>query len=178
MLHKNFTPFPTLTTDRLTLRQLKITDDQEIFTLRSDTEINKYLDRQSANSIDDARAFINRVNENISKNNSLYWAITLSDKNIMVGTVCLFSFSDENGNCEIGYELLTNFQGNGIMKEAVEKVIDYAFNKIKVQKIEAFFHKDNLSSKKLLEKLSFKYSNNHDEPNPNLMYYYLTDSID
>lgn len=178
MLNKTFTSFPILTTERLTLRQPVINDDQEIFTLRSDSEINKYLDRQISNTIDDARNFINKVNENSNKGESLYWAITLSDKNILVGTICLFGFSEENYKCEIGYELLTNFQGQGIMKEAVEKVIDYAFNTIKVQKIEAFFHRDNQSSVKLLEKFSFRNSNEPDKTNPDLLCYYLTNSID
>ena len=178
MLNGTFTSFPILKTERLTLRQLVINDEQEIFTLRSDSEINKYLDRQISNTIDDARNFINKVNENINKNDSLYWAITLSDKNILVGTICLFGFSDENYKCEIGYELLTNFQGQGIMKEAVEKVIDYAFNTIKVKIIEASLHKDNLSSIKLLEKFSFRNLNEPDKTNPDLTCYHLTNPID
>lgn len=174
MLNGTFTPFPILTTERLTLRQLVINDEQEIFTLRSDSEINKYLDRQISNTIDDARNFINKIIEN----DSLYWAITLSDKNILVGTICLFGFSDENYKCEIGYELLTNFQGQGIMKEALEKVIHYAFNTIKVKKIEAFMHRDNLSSIKLLEKFSFRNSNEPDNTNPDLICYHLTNSME
>ena len=177
MLNRTFAPFPILRTERLTLRQLVINDEQEIFALRSDSEINKYLDRQVSNTIDDARNFINTVNENINKNDSLYWAITLSDKNILVGTICLFSFSDENDKCEIGYELLTNFQGQGIMKEAVEKVIDYAFNTINVQKIEAFLHRDNMRSIRLLDKFSFKQSNELDKVTPELICYRLTSSI-
>jgi [ribosomal protein S5]-alanine N-acetyltransferase len=178
MLHRSFVPFPILTTERLTLRQLEINDEQEIFTLRSDNEINKYLGRQVANTIDDARNFINRINENINKNDSVYWAITLNDTNILVGTICLFSFSDEDAKCEIGYELLTNFQGQGIMKEAAEKVIDYAFNTIKVQKIEAIFHRDNQRSINLLEKLLFRNSNESDKTNPELIYYHLRNQFD
>ena len=178
MLHRSFVPFPILTTERLTLRQLEINDEQEIFTLRSDNEINKYLGRQVANTIDDARNFINRINENINKNDSVYWAITLNDTNILVGTICLFSFSDEDAKCEIGYELLTNFQGQGIMKEAAEKVIDYAFNTIKVQKIEAIFHRDNQRSINLLEKLLFRNSNESDKTNPELIYYHLRNPFD
>jgi [ribosomal protein S5]-alanine N-acetyltransferase len=170
MLNESFTPFPILKTERLTLRQLEINDEQEIFTLRSDTEINKYLDRQISNTIDDARNFINKIIEN----GSLYWAITFSDKNILVGTICLFGFSDDSYKCEIGYELLTNFQGQGIMKEAVEKVIDYAFNTIKVKKIEAFLHRDNLNSIKLLEKLRFT----PDKTNSDLICYQLTNGYD
>lgn len=178
MVNKYFTPFPILTTERLTLRQLIIDDKYEIFTLRSDSEINKYLDREISKSIDDARNFINVVNENINKNVSLYWAITLSERKTFVGTVCLYGFSEKNVNCEIGYELLTNFQGQGIMKEAVEKVIDFAFNTIKVQKIEAFFHRDNQNSLRLLEKLLFKKSNQPGETNPDLACYHLTNSSD
>ena len=176
MVNRSFAPFPILATERLTLRKLVIDDEQEIFTLRSDSDINKYLDRQVSNCIEDARNFIHKVNENINKNDSLYWAITVGDRNILVGTICLFGFSDENGKCEIGYELLTNFQGQGLMKEAVEKVIDYAFNTIKVQKIEAFLHRDNQRSINLLEKFSFKKSNETEETNPELICFHLTNS--
>ena len=155
MVNKNFSPFPILTTERLMLRKLVVSDEPEIFTLRSDHEINKYLDRPASKTMEDARNFINKVNENIDKNDSLYWAIILSNQNKLVGTICLFGFSAGNNQCEIGYELLTNFQGRGIMKEAAQKVIDYAFNIIQVQKIEAFSHRDNERSITLLEKLSF-----------------------
>ena len=169
MLNTTFTLFPTLTTERLTLRQLSLNDEHEIFILRSDSEINKYLDRQMSNTIDDARNFINKATEN----NLLYWAITFNNTNILIGTICLFSFSEENNKCEIGYELLADFQRQGIMKEAAEKVIDYAFNIIKVQKIEAVPHRDNKNSITLLEKLSFKNSNEYDKTTPELVCYYL-----
>jgi len=178
MINRSFAPFPILATERLILRQLIIDDEQEIFSLRSDGEINKYLNRQVSNTIEDARNFIKKVNENIKKNDSLYWAITLGDRNILVGTICLFNFSNENGKCEIGYELLTNFQGQGIMKEAAEKVIDYAFNTIKVQKIEAFLHRDNQRSINLLEKLLFRNSNESDKTNPELICYHLSNPFD
>ena len=173
MVNKAFTPFPILATERLTLRQLEISDEQEIFTLRSDRDVNKYLDRKMASTLAEARDFINKVKENSTKNDSLYWAITLKDKNVLVGTICLFSFSDEKDKCEIGYELLTTFQQQGIMQEAVEKIIDYAFNVIKVRKIDAFFHKDNQRSINLLKKYSFISSNEPDRADPNLINYHL-----
>lgn len=176
MLNRIFTPFPILTTKRLTLRPLKTTDEQEIFTLRSDSDVNKYLDRPISHTIDDARNFIHKIIENRTKNNSLYWAITFTDKDILVGTICLVGFSDENDQCECGYELLPTFQGQGIMKEAVEKVIDYAFNTINAQQIEAFVHPHNQPSIKLLEKFSFCQSIKRDETNPDLVNYYLTNT--
>lgn len=174
MLTGTITYFPVLTTERLRLRKLVSTDDQKIFILRSDPEVNKYLDRKICDTVEDARNFINNVKENVDKGDSLYWAITLIDNDILVGTVCLFGFSDENDKCEIGYELLTDFIGQGIMKEAVEKVIDYAFNEIKVKEIEACLHKDNQSSIKLLQKFAFRSSNAPGNTESDVICYHLT----
>lgn len=176
MLNRNFAPFPILVTERLILRQLVTDDEKEIFTLRSDREINKYLDRKASKTIGDARNFINMINENIVKNDAVYWAITLKNKNTLAGTICLFGFSEENSKCEMGYELLTDFQGQGIMKEAVEKVIDYAFNTIKVEEIQAFPHRDNQRSIKLLEQFSFKNLNEPDVTGPAVVCYQLTNA--
>jgi [ribosomal protein S5]-alanine N-acetyltransferase len=176
MLDRTFNPFPVLQTERLTLRQLTITDEQEILTLRSDSEINKYLDRQLSKTTEDARNFINQVTENIKKNNSVYWVITLTKNNTFAGTICLYNLSDENNKCEIGYELLTNFQGQGIMKEAAEKIIDYAIQTMKVKIIEAFTHKDNQNSAKLLAKLKFKQSTAPDNTNANYLIFTLINS--
>lgn len=155
MNNKSFASFPILTTERLTLRQLANDDSQDVFVLRSDVQINKYLGRQASKTIDDARNFINRINENIKKNDSFYWAITLTTTKVFAGTICLFNISGESDKCEIGYELLINFQRQGIMKEAAEKIIDFVFNILQLKKIEAFTHIENRDSTKLLEKLGF-----------------------
>lgn len=174
MTNLNFTTFPILTTERLTLRQLSVDDKQDIFTLRTDPEINKYLDRQPCKTTEDALNFINKVNDNIEKNIALYWAITLTDPKTFAGTICLFDFSTEKNSCEFGYELLTKFQGQGIMKEAVQAVIDYVFQTLRLKNILAFTHCDNLNSTKLLMKFNFIKSTTPDNENSNLNVFILT----
>lgn len=173
MLNTNFSPFPILTTERLTLRQLSIDDRQSIFDLRSDEEINKYLDRVPSKSIDDAINFINKINENSKSNNSIYWVITLSSPKTVVGTICLFDFSNEKNSCEIGYELMPKYQGQGIMKEAIQVVIDYVFQTLNFKKIIAFTHNENLKSTDLLLKFNFVKSLEIDKENPNLTIFSL-----
>ncbi|MEO5777820.1 MAG: GNAT family N-acetyltransferase [Flavobacterium sp.] len=166
--------FPILTTERLTLRQLSIDDTQDILVLRSDLEINKYLDRPISSTTEDAINFINKVNDNIEKQNSLYWAITLTETKTFAGTICLFDFSNENNSCEIGYELMTKFQGQGIMKEAVQVVTDYVFQTLKFKNILACVHYDNQNSIKLLTKFNFVNSMETDKENPALNIFTLT----
>ena len=93
-----------------------------------------------------------------------------------VGTICLFDFSNEKSSCEIGYELMTKFQGQGIMKEAAEKVIDYAFQALQFQKIVAFTHNANRNSAKLLTKFNFKKSIEANIENPDFSIFTLTHS--
>jgi ribosomal-protein-alanine N-acetyltransferase len=173
MVNRSFTPFPILTTERLTLRQLSSEDGQAIFTLRSDTEINKYLNRQVSKTIVDAINFINNINDAIKKKDSIYWAITLTNSKTFVGTICLFDFSKKN-SCEIGFELMTKFQEQGIMKEAAQIVIDYAFQTLKIQKILAVTHYENKNSTKLLTKFNFVKSNETDVENTDLNIFTLT----
>ena len=160
MLNRTFTPFPVLTTERLTLRQLSVNDDKEIFALRSDKQVNKYLDRDLSNTIEDARKFIDKIVEVVKQNKGIYWAITLTTNDKLVGTICLFNFSNENDQAEIGYELLPAFQGQGIMQEATSKVIAFGLDVIGLKAIEAYTHLENKNSSRLLEKFNFRKQEN------------------
>lgn len=176
MINRNLTSFQILTTDRLTLRQLSTDDQQHIFDLRSDTEINKYLNRAPCETIEDAIIFINKINDQIQKN-SIYWVITLTKTNEFVGTICLFDLSNKRNSCEIGYELMQEQQGKGIMKEALQEVINYAFRILQFKKILAFTHIKNGRSTKLLKKFNFVQSLETDTENPDLIIFTLP-SID
>lgn len=156
MLQLNFTPFPNLTTERLLLRQLNADDENEIFMLRSDERVNKYLSRQKTNSVEEAREFITKINDGIKNNESLYWGITFKENPVVVGTICLWNISKENDMAEIGYELIPEYHGKGIMQEAMTKVIEFGFENMKLKAIEAYTHPNNDSSIKLLEKNNFK----------------------
>jgi ribosomal-protein-alanine N-acetyltransferase len=170
MEYRNFKSFPILTTERLTLRQLLHSDVQEIFILRSDTLINKYLDRQPSKTLEDALQFIKMV-----KHNSLfYWAIAQKGNKKLVGTICLFDVTEVQKRCEIGYELLTEYQGKGIMREAAKKIIEYSIQTLGLKTIDAYTHKDNQSSTNLLKDLKFSTMDCIDEKNPDLILFRLS----
>lgn len=171
MLQLNFSPFPQLATKRLVLRQLTVADADAIAALRSNAIVNKYLGRSKTTSPAEAIQFIDKINTAISNNTSLYWVIVLQENNEMVGTICLWNIIIEDDSAEIGYELDPNFHGRGIMQEAIQAVIDFAFNTMQVNVITAFTVPDNIASAKLLEKNNFKldvagkYSTENDEGN-------------
>lgn len=155
MLKVNFHPFPLLTTGRLILRQLVIEDEEAIFKLRSNEKVNKYLTRTNYKTKDEAKTFINKINNNISNNESVYWAINLKNNESVIGTICLWNISKENYRAEIGFELHPHFQGKGLMHEAVTSIIEYGFKNMKLHSIEGNVDPENIASIKLLEKNNF-----------------------
>jgi ribosomal-protein-alanine N-acetyltransferase len=151
----NFTPFPVLTTERLILRCLELSDDQLLFKLRSNENVNKYIVRPKQKDIKEIRAFISKINDEINNNEWIYWVISLKDDPTLIGDICLWNFSDEKTVAEIGYELDPAFHGKGIMSEAIEKTIEFGFKEIELNTIEAYTHKKNNDSTKLLQKYNF-----------------------
>src|SRR5215813_13703815 len=69
--------FPELQSTRLKLRSLEDTDLTAVYALRSNQQVNRYLDRPPARSVEDAQAFISKIRDGIAGNQSFYWAITL-----------------------------------------------------------------------------------------------------
>lgn len=172
MSQTHFLPFPTLSTPHLILRQLFTDDAPALSALRSDPRINKYIIRPAQCTIDDANAFIVRINNDIAQGKCFYWAICLREKTRLAGTICLWNFSDDKKTAEIGYELNPQYHGQGLMNEAVNAVIDFSWDSLKLKKLVAFTHKKNNSSKKLLEKNGFKARlNSTDEKNPDFIIY-------
>ena len=166
--------FPVLSTKRLILRQLDDSDYPEIYLLRSDDNVNKYISRAKETNIDGAKGFIKKINEGIRETKSLYWAICLVDKKQLSGTICLWNFSEDNTVGEIGFELRPTYQGKGIMNEALGSVINYGFTELGMRTILAYVHKDNTPSLQLLEKNNFiKDDLRKDDENLNNIVYLL-----
>ncbi|MGB5847120.1 MAG: GNAT family protein [Ignavibacteriaceae bacterium] len=151
----NFAPFPILKTERLTLRCLELSDDKQLFSLRSNKIVNKYIVRPQQKDIKEIRPFISKINNGINNNEWIYWVISLKDNPTLIGTICLWNFSEDKTVAEIGYELDPAFQGKGIMSEALNNIIEFGFKNIKLIAIEAYTHKNNDDSTKLLQKYNF-----------------------
>ena len=155
MLNPNFTPFPTLTTNRLVLRKITIDDAPEMFFMRTDDRVMKYIERPRPKSIDETIAFINMINEEEKKNNLITWGIALKNESKLIGTVCFLRFQKENYRIELGYALHPGYWNKGIMNEVLSVVIDYGFKEMKAHSIEANINPENTASQKLLEKNKF-----------------------
>ncbi len=155
MLSVNFVPFPVLKTDRLILRKTEMTDAQAMFVQRSDPRLMQYVDRKPCESEEEAAAFIRMITDNLDNNNGISWAITTHDSDEMIGSIAIWRIVKEHYRGELGYVLLPDYQGKGLMHEALNAVIAYGFTDMGLHSLEANINPDNAASQKLLERHGF-----------------------
>ena len=152
----NFSPFPVLETGRLTLRQLTLNDDNEVFFQRSDQEMNKYVGNPPAKSIEEAREWINKINTFAVNGESIFWGATLKGEEKLIGGFCIWNLSHVHNRAEVGFGIYPVHQNKGYMTEILRAGLQYGFEQMHLDTIEAYTHAKNISSLKVLEKYDFK----------------------
>lgn len=145
-----------LETERLILRPINIEDKAEIFNYRSDVETNKYQG-WIPKTYSDVDIFIGKL-ANVFNEPETWFQFVIIEKHTqkIVGDLGVHFLDKENKQSEIGCTLSKDFQNRGYAFEAVKSVIYYLFNNLNKHRITASIDPDNVSSRKLVEKLGFR----------------------
>ncbi|ROI00344.1 GNAT family N-acetyltransferase [Chryseobacterium daecheongense] len=144
-----------LETERLLLKEINENHVEDILRIRSNEIINQYVHRNPPKNNYDALEFILTIRKRTENNQTFYWGISLKDQPNLIGTICLWNFSEDRKIAEVGYELLPEYHRQGIMSEALSAVLDFSFNELQLLEIVAMTHKLNENSKLLLLKHHF-----------------------
>lgn len=150
-----FTPFPVLFTDRLVLREITLDDDNEVFYQRSDKSMNEYVGNPLCNSIEEAREWINKISANTVNGDGIFWGVNLKDDPKLMGGFCYWNLAPEERKAEIGFGIYPQHQGKGYMDEVLKVGLNYGFETMNLERIEAYTHQQNKKSIHLLEKNGF-----------------------
>jgi ribosomal-protein-alanine N-acetyltransferase len=150
-----FTPFPELNTERLLLRKIQWSDQNLLFKIHTDIINRKYIATPPPQDIQDTRKFITKILNGMEKDEWVYWVISLKNKVDLIGTICLWGFSEDKYTAELGYELLPEYQRKGLMSEAYKSIEEFAFSNINLEALEAYTHVKNSASSRLLEKFNY-----------------------
>lgn len=155
MLTIQLLPFPVLETQRCMLRQYADTDAAGILELKQNEMVMKFLDVEKMQSLDEAHAFLKKVDELLQSNNGITWAICLKEETKFIGSIGLWRMIKEHHRAEIGYMLHPAYWNKGLMNEALKEVLRFGFEELKLHSIEANVNPANLSSIRLLQKNGF-----------------------
>ncbi len=146
--------FPTLTTDRLTLRRFRQEDINMVFYGLSHPDVIKYYGVH----FDTLEATQEQMNwfEGLETNRTgIWWAVCAAENGAFLGAGGFNNWSHEHRKAEIGFWLLPEHWGKGIMTEAMPLICQYGFGEMGLHRIEGFVESDNYLCKKALKKLEF-----------------------
>ncbi|MGY0373160.1 GNAT family N-acetyltransferase [Clostridium sp. JNZ J1-5] len=151
----NFTPFSSIETENLILRRMDYNDIKDLFEMRRNPQMNEYTDTKIEESMDETKAYIDKMNKGIDENKWIIWAIQHKQLNKVIGSISIWNINEEEASGELGYGMIPDFQGKGLMKESLLKVVEYGFNVVNLKELKAYTEKNNAKSIKLLKRCNF-----------------------
>lgn len=139
-----------------------LSTDDAVASLKLQTENRDFFEKFSMDrnsdfyTIEGQIKMIEKQNENMKDDQEYYFGIFKNDDNTLVGTINLFQiFRGSLQSAFIGYFLDKKHNGKGYTTEAIQLIVEYAFNKLKLHRIEAGVMPHNIASIRVLEKAGF-----------------------
>ncbi|MDT8717520.1 GNAT family N-acetyltransferase [Clostridium sp. 19966] len=151
-----FDMFPKLDSNNFALREAKESDWNEIYDIYSNEEAVKYQEIPTMKTKEQAKKSISHFLNSYKNKRFIRWCIVYRNYDKIIGLITLHDLDTWNSKAEIGYMLNRKFWRQNIMTECAEKVIEYAFEVIKLHRLEAMIHPENIASIKLNSKLGFE----------------------
>lgn len=147
--------FPSLQTDRLDLIEIKQCHLRDILKLFGDENVTRFYNLLPFKSDQDAQKFIDWYHNRFNDNLGLRWGITLKGTQNIIGTIGFNNFTKRH-RANIGYDLKKEYWNNGYITEALYAVVNFGFNQLDINRIEAEVMQGNTNSENVLYKLDFK----------------------
>jgi ribosomal-protein-alanine N-acetyltransferase len=148
--------YSTIKTERFLLRQFVDSDIENVYKGLSDPEIIKYYG-VSYKTLEDTKNQMQFFADLVSKGTGIWWAVCSLDNKTFYGAGGLNSLSNEHKKAEIGFWLLKEFWGKGIMTEVMPIICNYGFDSLGLHRIEGLVESDNLNCKNAMKKLDFNH---------------------
>lgn len=143
--------------NKIILKSLEKEDAEKLYIYSKEPKLNEYSGPYKASkSVEDAKEYITKCNENMKKKISYHFGIYLKESEELVGVIGFFNLDEKNKKGEIGFWVAKDYWNNGYMSEAVKLFNDYIFDEVGYNKIYACFHELNKAVEKILLKSGYK----------------------
>lgn len=140
-----------LKTEKILLRDIEGSDIDTVFRGLSNPDVIKHYG-VSFDSLEETKEQMKWFADTKQK----WFAICSVDNNVFYGAGGLNDISKKHKKAEIGFWLLPEYWGKGIMKKVVPVICDYGFDKLELHRIEGFVDSENKNCKRAMSALDFE----------------------
>lgn len=152
-----------LETDRLILRPWRETDAEDLFAYAQDPDVGPNAGWPPHRNVEESRELSRKWEENWEKDGPDYdlgFALESKESGKVIGSLGLgnndWRTDAPNAWCMV-YALGKSYWGRGLMTEAVQAAIDYAFGPLGAKLLCITHYPDNLRSQRVIERCGFTY---------------------
>ena len=160
-IYRIFSNIPILQTERLTLRRLMVSDTLDMFEYSKNEDVTRYLTWEAHPNASYTREYLQYLGTHYNVGDFFDWAVVLNSEDKMIGTCGFTRFDYNNNSGEIGYVINPAYRGQGIADEAVRAVMQFGFETLRLNRIEAKFIEGNLASMRVMEKTGMTFEGYH-----------------
>jgi ribosomal-protein-alanine N-acetyltransferase len=147
-------PAPTLSTSTLRLRRITDRDLENIFLGLSHPEVVRYYGVRY-DTLEATQAQMKYYAELEENGTGYWWAICNPADTVFYGAAGIYQINPVHLKAEIGFWLLPDYWGKGIMKEVMTILCQFSFDTLSLHRLEALVETDNVNCVKALEKFGF-----------------------
>jgi len=147
--------FPILKTDRLDLFEIKQSHSADLINLFGDENETRFYNILPLTNEHEAQKPIDWFKSLFNDKLGVRWGIAIKRQQNIIGTIGFNNFTKRH-RANIGYDLKTEHWNNGYITEALKTVINFGFDQLEINRIEAEVMQGNNISEKVLDKLNFK----------------------
>lgn len=142
---------------RVKLRKLNISDAEFIVKWAKNKDITKYTSVIAPPcELKEAKNFIKKANLDIKNRSAYEFGIELKENKDLIGTINLSNINKKNKNAEVGIWLAKDYWDKGLSIEALNLILQFGFEKLRLEKIQARVLHKNVRAQKLLKRIGFK----------------------
>lgn len=147
-----------LKTNRLNIRELTFADIDNVHELHSLPETDKFNTLGIPETIQTTEKILDEwlTVQKQEPRNSYVFSIDKIEDNCFIGLIALNLGKVNYRTAEVWFKIHKNFWRKGYTTEALTKILDFAFNDLKLHRIEAGCAVENIASSKVLEKVGMK----------------------
>jgi len=150
-----FKQFPTLSTPRLSLRELSEQDVSALFNIYSDPLVMRYSLEAPYGSHLSARILVRYFKEEYQQQRLIWWGMEHRRDQIIIGTLGLWNIHASEYWAELGFDTASSYWRKGYTYEAIRAVLCFGFEALGLERIIAKTVLQNEPSHRLLYKVGF-----------------------
>ncbi len=152
-----FKRIPTILTERLMLRRIEKKDIPDIYEYSKDPKTSEFLLWHPHPAIDITKGYYKLINRKYKRGALYEWALINTRDKKMIGTCGFTKLNLIDNSAEVGYVIAPAYWGMGFATEALKRVLEFGFDFLSLERIEARYMAENSASRRVMEKCHMQF---------------------